>query len=121
VIIRQGDQVVMVIDTKWKRMTPQIDDPKQGVSQEDVYQLMTYSQLYNCPNVMLLYPHHGALPPDPIFTSYAIGAKHAEATLSVATLDVTGPARGHVLDLTRLIDRCLVTSVDIQPVIAAQP
>lgn len=106
VIIWQGDQVVMIIDTKWKRMTPQIDDPKQGVSQGDVYQLMAYSQLYNCRNVMLLYPHHGALPPDPICKSYAIGAKHAEANLSIATLDVTGSARRHVLDLTRLIDLC---------------
>ena len=81
----------MVIDTKWKRMTPQIDDPKQGVSQGDVYQLMAYSQLYNCPNVMLLYPHHGELPPHPICTRYAIGAKDSEAILSVATLNVTGP------------------------------
>ena len=81
----------MVIDTKWKRMTPQIDDPKQGVSQGDVYQLMAYSQLYNCPNVMLLYPHHGELPPDPICTRYAIGAKDSEAILSVATLNMTEP------------------------------
>jgi 5-methylcytosine-specific restriction enzyme subunit McrC len=110
VIIWQDDQVIMVIDTKWKRMTPQIDDPKQGVSQADVYQLMAYSQLYNCPNVMLLYPHHGALPPDPIFTSYAIGAMHGEANLSIATLDVTGSAQRHVLDLTKLIDLCLMTN-----------
>jgi len=105
-IIRQGERVVMVIDTKWKRMTPQIDDPKQGVSQGDVYQLMAYSQLYDCPNVMLLYPHHGALPADPIFTRYAIGAKNAPVTLSVATLDVTRTSRRHIDDLQQLIDLC---------------
>jgi len=104
VIIRQGGRVVMVIDTKWKRMTPQIDDPKQGVSQGDVYQLMAYSQLYNCPHVMLLYPHHGELPPDPICTRYAIGAKNAAATLSLATLDVTGISRQHVEGLKRLVE-----------------
>lgn len=120
-IIRQGERVVMVIDTKWKRMTPQIDDPKQGVSQGDVYQLMAYSQLYNCPNVMLLYPHHGDLPTDPIYTRYTIGAKDAEATLSVATLDVTSSSRRHVLELTRLIDQCLPIPTDIKPVMAAQP
>jgi len=110
-IIRRGERVVMVIDTKWKRMTPQIDDPKQGISQGDIYQLMAYSQLYECPNVMLLYPHHGELPPDPICTRYAIGAKDAEATLSVATLDVTGPSRRHVEDLKRLTGLCLPTSM----------
>jgi 5-methylcytosine-specific restriction enzyme subunit McrC len=107
VIIRQGDQVAMVIDTKWKRMAPQIHDPKQGVSQGDVYQLMAYSQLYNCPNVMLLYPHHGELPNSPVFTRYAIGAKNSAATLSVATLDVAGPLRQHLIDLTSLMDLAL--------------
>lgn len=106
-IIRQGERVVMVIDTKWKRMTPQIDDPKQGVSQGDVYQLMAYSQLYKCPNVMLLYPHHGELPPHPICTHYAIGAKDSEAMLSVATLNVTGPSSKHAEDLKRLTKLCL--------------
>jgi 5-methylcytosine-specific restriction enzyme subunit McrC len=106
-IIRHGERTVMVIDTKWKRMTRQIDDPKQGVSQGDVYQLMAYSQLYRCPNVMLLYPHHSELPPDPICTHYAIGAPNAEATLSVATFDVTGSLRRHVEDLKRLTDLCL--------------
>ena len=107
VIIRQGGRVVMVIDTKWKRMTPQIDDPKQGVSQADVYQLMAYSQIYNCSNVMLLYPHHGALPPDPIYTKYRIGTKNAQRILTVATLDVTDSARMHVQRLSSLVERCI--------------
>ena len=119
-IIRQGERVVMVIDTKWKRMTPQIDDPKQGVSQGDVYQLMAYSQLYDCPNVMLLYPHHGELPPDPICMRYAIGAKGGEAILSVATLNVTGASQQHVLDLKRLIDQSLSIPTGIYPVLAAK-
>jgi 5-methylcytosine-specific restriction enzyme subunit McrC len=65
---------------------------------------MAYSQLYDCPNVMLLYPHHGELPPDPICTRYAIGAKDTEAILSVATLNVTGSSRRHVEDLKRLTE-----------------
>jgi hypothetical protein len=56
-----GIKPVLVVDTKWKRMAPRIDDPKQGISQGDVYQLMAYSQLYGCRDVMLLYPHHGDL------------------------------------------------------------
>jgi hypothetical protein len=46
----------------------------------------------------------GGLSTYPIFKSYAIGAMHGEANLSIATLDVTGSAQRHVLDLTRLID-----------------
>tara|TARA_R110002110_G_scaffold85816_4_gene223685 strand:- start:9836 stop:11140 length:1305 start_codon:yes stop_codon:yes gene_type:complete len=111
IIIRQRDRVVMIIDTKWKRMSPRIDDPKQGVSQSDVYQLMAYSQLYRCPNVMLLYPHHGELPPDPICTRYAIAAQQAEENLLVATLDVTGPSRLHIQALAQLIERSLPVSV----------
>lgn len=103
-IIRRSERVVMVIDTKWKRMIPQIDDPKQGVSQGDVYQLMAYSQIYNCPNVMLLYPHHGELPRNLVRTRYAIGANNASATLSVATLDVTGMSCQHVEGLKRLVE-----------------
>ncbi|MGD9918265.1 MAG: McrC family protein [Paenirhodobacter sp.] len=106
-IIRQGDRIVMVIDTKWKRMTPRIDDPKQGVSQADVYQLMAYSQLYHCPNVMLLYPHHGELPAEPVHAGYAIAAQGAAETLRIATLDVTGPSRGHVAALKQLVAQSL--------------
>ncbi len=106
-IIRQGDHTVLVIDTKWKRMAPRIDDPKQGISQADVYQLMAYSQLYRCRNVMLLYPHHGELPPDPICTRYAIASEGADENLLVATLDVTGPSRVHVDALKHLLRQAL--------------
>ena len=44
-IVRRGSQIALIIDTKWKRIT-RIDDPKQGVSQADVYQLMAYGRLY---------------------------------------------------------------------------
>ncbi|MEI4488582.1 hypothetical protein V8J36_20495, partial [Frigidibacter sp. MR17.14] len=109
-IIRQGDRTVLVIDTKWKRMSPRIDDPKQGVSQADVYQLMAYSQLYQCQNVMLLYPHYGDLPPDPIRTCYAIANAGAKENLVVATLDVTGPSRAHVQALEALVQSVLSKS-----------
>ena len=48
-------------DTKWKRIASRIDDPKQGISQTDVYQMMAYAQLYRAPRLTLLYPHHPGL------------------------------------------------------------
>ncbi|MCY4008024.1 MAG: PD-(D/E)XK nuclease family protein [Rhodobacteraceae bacterium] len=113
VIIRQGDRTILIIDTKWKRMTPRIDDPKQGVSQADVYQLMAYSQLYRCPNVMLLYPHHGDLPPQPIRTRYAIASDDAEETLHVATLDVADTARAHVETLRQLLGQTFPADIAV--------
>jgi 5-methylcytosine-specific restriction enzyme subunit McrC len=61
IIIRRLGQPVMIIDTKWKRLAASIDDAKQGVSQSDVYQMMAYGRLYECPRLMLLYPHHDEL------------------------------------------------------------
>ena len=61
ILIRRGGQVVHVIDTKWKRISARIDDPKQGVSQSDIYQMMAYAHLHKPPRLKLLYPHHVGL------------------------------------------------------------
>ena len=91
-IVRQGSQIALIIDTKWKRVK-RIDDPKRGVSQADVYQLMTYGRLYDCPHVMLLYPHHGGLPSDMVLQRYSIAKPGAQESFYVVTLDVTQPQR----------------------------
>jgi len=106
-IIRKDEQIVLIIDTKWKRMTPRIDDPKQGVSQSDVYQMMAYGQLYHCPNIMLLYPHHNGLPEKPIIQHYSVASVGAEEKLSLATIDVSGSADSHRKALTGLVETCL--------------
>tara|TARA_R110002074_G_scaffold378796_1_gene556739 strand:+ start:10268 stop:11629 length:1362 start_codon:yes stop_codon:yes gene_type:complete len=106
-IIRRGDEIVLIIDTKWKLITPLIDDPKQDVSQADVYQLMAYGRLYDCPKVMLLYPHHGDLPTDPICRRYSIAAKSADEQLIVATQDLAGTQRDHRDALRQLVVECL--------------
>ncbi|MHC2258264.1 McrC family protein [Sinorhizobium meliloti] len=61
ILIWRGGEVVQVIDTKWKRISSQIEDPKQGVSQADVYQMMAYAHLYKASRLTLLYPHHSEL------------------------------------------------------------
>lgn len=109
-VIRQGEQIALIIDTKWKRMTPRIEDPKQGVSQADVYQLMAYGRLYDCPNVMLLYPHHADLPNDPIHQTYSIAIKDSVEKLIVATLSLVGSRRDHKGALQQLIRECLGTA-----------
>lgn len=61
ILIWRAGHVAHVIDTKWKRISNRIDDPKQGVSQADIYQMMAYAHLYKAPRLTLLYPHHAGL------------------------------------------------------------
>jgi 5-methylcytosine-specific restriction enzyme subunit McrC len=61
ILLERDGEVVLIIDTKWKRLSARIDDPKQGVSQGDVYQMMAYGQVYRCSRLLLLYPHHADL------------------------------------------------------------
>ena len=61
ILVKRNGVVEQVIDTKWKRISRRTDDPKQGVAQSDVYQMMAYGQLYQCARMILLYPHHRAL------------------------------------------------------------
>ena len=102
-IIRRGNTIVMIIDTKWKQMAPQIDDPKQGVSQGDVYQLMAYSQLYDCPQTMLLYPYHFGLGGEATKRLYSIAAQGSPNSLTMATIDVTTTAQQCAANLGRLV------------------
>lgn len=92
ILIKQGDAVVQVIDTKWKRISARIDDPKQGVSQADVYQMMAYGRLYRCGRLTLLYPHHRALG-----EKSGIHAAHRitddEGLLETATIDIADGSR----------------------------
>ena len=107
IIIRQGEQPILIIDTKWKRIKPRIDDPKQGVSQADVYQLMAYGRLYDCPNVMLLYPHHAELLSEPIHQCYSIAEDDAEESLIVATLNLSDLRDKHKEALREIINAYL--------------
>lgn len=87
ILIRRGSAITHVIDTKWKRISSRIDDPKQGVSQADVYQMMAYAQLYRAPRLTLLYPHHPGLGhEDLIHASHRI--KGHSTILETASIDV---------------------------------
>lgn len=87
ILIKDGNTIAQVVDTKWKRIASRIDDPKQGVSQADVYQMMAYAQLYHAPRLTLLYPHHPGLG-----ATEAIHARHRitghDTILETASVDV---------------------------------
>lgn len=87
ILIRRAGAVIHVIDTKWKRISSRMDDPKQGVAQSDVYQMMAYGQLYRAPRLTLLYPHHPGLG-----ATEFVHARHRitghKTVLETASLDV---------------------------------
>lgn len=89
ILVKRGAETVMVIDTKWKRISDQVDNEKQGVAQSDVYQMMAYGRLYRCSDLMLLYPHHAAIKrPAPLRSHYSLAPSHVE-TLTFTSVDVT--------------------------------
>ena len=53
----------IVLDTKWKRLTPHEPRCKRtlGVAQSDVYQMLAYARAYRAGRLILLYPWHKEL------------------------------------------------------------
>lgn len=102
ILIKRGGVVEMVIDTKWKRISRRIDDPKQGVSQSDVYQMMAYGHLYQCDQLLLLYPHHAGLG-----VEEGLASRHrltgTKARLATATLNLVdgGKVGERLADMVR--------------------
>lgn len=88
ILVKRNGVVERVIDTKWKRITRRIEDPKQGVAQADIYQMMAYGQLYQCSRLMLLYPHHQGLGDAVLKIAHRIAIEHSEDRLELATIDV---------------------------------
>ena len=93
-IVRRGEEIALIIDTKWKRMArPDRDpdgDPKCGMAQGDVYQVMAYAGLYEVPQLTLLYPHHAGLgEADGVKARFGINPGRAQ--LTVASIDLTDP------------------------------
>ena len=90
ILIRRSGRILAIIDTKWKCLRPKAEEGKQGVSQSDVYQMMAYSQLYECDRMLLLYPHHAGLAQDRLQSSFgiAVPGRVPAPRLQIATVDV---------------------------------
>jgi len=107
IIVRdsQSNAAVAIVDTKWKRLSPAIEDAKHGVSQTDVYQMMAYGRLYACPDLVLLYPHHTGLGPESLATNYLIHG--SSDRLHLRSIDVTKPEGGVMADLAAIFEQWL--------------
>lgn len=105
VTVHQFGRPTVVIDTKWKRLKGDIEDPKRGVGSGDVYQMLAYGEVYGVNQLMLLYPHHSGLghPPGLLAEYRFIGA--TDRTLKIASVSLerveSVPAQ-----LNSLLDAC---------------
>jgi 5-methylcytosine-specific restriction enzyme subunit McrC len=88
IVIHRGGKPVMIIDTKWKRLRPAVDGPKQGVSQSDLYQMMAYGQIYGVDRLMLLYPHHRELEAAGLQSAHLVVGT-IDTRLSAATVNLS--------------------------------
>ena len=110
IVVSRNTEHLLIIDTKWKRLTGPIDDPQRGVGQSDVYQMMAYSQVYRCDHLMLLYPHHDEIGTDPgILNKYSIRGT-PDSRLIVASVSLSDLA-----DLDDRLRRLVFNTIDIIP------
>jgi len=87
IVLRRHGETRLLIDTKWKRLASTIDDPKNGVAQADVYQMMAYARVHRSRNLLLLYPHHGGLGrPEGLISDHRITG--SSDRLIVGTIDL---------------------------------
>ena len=89
ILVKRNGVVEQVIDTKWKRISRRTENSKQGVAQSDVYQMMAYGQLYQCPRMILLYPHHKALGDGVMKMEHRIATKDRNHRLQLATITIS--------------------------------
>jgi 5-methylcytosine-specific restriction enzyme subunit McrC len=81
--------VSCIIDTKWKELKAASNDPLLGVSPADVYQMMAYGHVHECPRLVLLYPHHRAIGKDPgLLAEFTVG-RCPDKRLAIATVDLS--------------------------------
>ena len=61
ITIQDDNQVVAILDAKWKQLTP--SEPNADVSSADAYQMNAYASRYQCNRLALIYPASASCAP----------------------------------------------------------
>ena len=105
VVIEESDDRPVVLDTKWKRLTPRARDGKttMGVAQSDIYQMLAYARAYGARRLVLIYPWHEEMGMrQGVHRRWFVTGM--DCRLDVATVDVGRP--GEVAEVLRGICGC---------------
>lgn len=105
ILLRKNGRVIGIIDTKWKHAEDGAD-PKSGVGQADVYQMMAYARLYECDRLMLLFP---AKPGEISGTTHRFGLHGGQEMLAISKLDIAQDRRATIEALAFLHEFCGTT------------
>ena len=60
VIESENGRPLLVIDTKWKRLSESEDGTRNSASMADIYEVYSYAHHFNCDTNILLYPSMGS-------------------------------------------------------------
>lgn len=96
VSILDGDNVVAIIDVKWKRLMP--SEVNSGVTSGDAYQMNAYASRYRCELLALVYPASVDCPPGTVEEFELLTA--SQPVLKVIALDVRELTLGKKLPLS---------------------
>lgn len=86
ITITNQNGVKWILDTKWKMLDG--SNNKDGVSQQDIYQMCAYSINYHCDDVLLLYPQHDGFNKTGLFQSYHINNLRDQSKIHIATINL---------------------------------
>jgi 5-methylcytosine-specific restriction enzyme subunit McrC len=83
-VVRDGGRFPLLMDAKYKRLDASAAGG--GVGQADFHQMFAYAHRYDCPRVVMLYPHTAAMPAaqDREFLLEGTGG----TTVAIATVDL---------------------------------
>ena len=98
IVLQRGD-CTLILDTKWKRLIPEAQDPKRGISQADVYQMMAYAAAYGTSAVALIYPHSDGNAEFDLLRIGASGGQIAAVTLPLEELGLVPKRLRHLVSV----------------------
>ena len=55
----EDNQIVFIADAKWKLLNS--EERKLGISQADLYQMLSYASAYHCDRLFLIYPRQSGI------------------------------------------------------------
>ncbi|NPE27651.1 hypothetical protein HNV12_06640 [Methanococcoides sp. SA1] len=83
ILFKNRNLVKLIIDTKYKVLKK--SDRKSGVSISDIYQMASYASLFECQNIILLYPRTAG-GNESILEEYAL--ENSDCKIKIATVDL---------------------------------
>ncbi len=99
----------LIIDTKYKKRDSP-NDPKAGVSQNDIYQMIGYAISRNCKNVLMIYPEVGIerAASDAVSFEIPSGMIQGYLNIDIRNIDITFDdirfAEQKILEQIRMMD-----------------